>query len=207
MAVCMERSPSPAFANLFLLRCALSAILIARIFASLLAKPAPGSGTSLTRRATDFDRDLDVRIFFSSPPASPSFMLTSPVERPRLTTRRDAERERARSTAAVASRPMDSRPAFMLFVFNLRCASTLRGTTGLLFPAAFLRLCSATSLLRRARTSPRSAFSSSSNSSSMGARSMRSASHCASSSSSSRSSSASLASISGSIKSATFLPL
>mmetsp|Transcript_52 Transcript_52/g.211 ORF Transcript_52/g.211 Transcript_52/m.211 type:complete len:200 (-) Transcript_52:1376-1975(-) len=199
----MVRSPSPDLANLLRLRCALSAIFVARRVASTLLRPPPTS--SLTRLATDFERDLDVRIFLPSSLASSAPMEASaPMERPRLTTR---ERDRARSTAAVASKPMDSKLDFMFFVLSLRSWSTLRGTTGLLFPAAFFRLCSATSLLRRVRTSPRSARSSSSKSASCGSRSMRSASHFASSSSSSRSSSASLASISGSIKSATFLPL
>mmetsp|Transcript_45493 Transcript_45493/g.73004 ORF Transcript_45493/g.73004 Transcript_45493/m.73004 type:complete len:242 (-) Transcript_45493:1373-2098(-) len=212
--VMMVRSASPILARLFILRCALSDIFCARIRSSSFLSPAPGDLSARSvRLATLTLRLLLLCFFFSSSPSPPSpssiSASASPAsDRARFRPSRTWLRSRARAMARLGSMPMAPRLSFMRAVVVRRSASAVRGIVGVLFPADFFRRCSFTKFARRLRTSCSISFSPSSISSSASMpASARSALHFSSSSSSSRSSSARRSSISGSMKSAIFLPL
>mmetsp|Transcript_10413 Transcript_10413/g.38616 ORF Transcript_10413/g.38616 Transcript_10413/m.38616 type:complete len:222 (+) Transcript_10413:194-859(+) len=211
------RSASPIFAYLFRLRCARSAIFCARMRSSSFLRPAPGDLSALSERlATETERLLLLCFLGLSSSAAPSAMSSSRASlRLRLRRRpsRATDLSRARAIAALGSIPIAPRLSFIRcvvarFTGSACDALTVRGNVGALFPAPFFLRCVSTSSVRRDRTCFNNAFSSSSISGSISMSSSAfSNNHFSSSSSSSRSSSASLASISGSMKSATFLPL
>mmetsp|Transcript_8515 Transcript_8515/g.34370 ORF Transcript_8515/g.34370 Transcript_8515/m.34370 type:complete len:211 (+) Transcript_8515:123-755(+) len=209
----MTRSASPVLARLFIFRCALSASFCARIFSDSSLRPAPLLLDVLL--ATDTLRLLlECTLGCSSPSASIASTSSSPPlpasERERLRPSRTALADRALATASVVSMPIAPRLSFIRVVVSRLSGSLVRSRriVGTLFATLFFRLCSDTSFARLARTCPSSSFSSSSRSGSISISAAALSSwNFASSSSSSRSSSASLSSISGSMKSATFLPL
>mmetsp|Transcript_12009 Transcript_12009/g.41662 ORF Transcript_12009/g.41662 Transcript_12009/m.41662 type:complete len:208 (-) Transcript_12009:1326-1949(-) len=184
-------------------------------FFSALAKPSPGTCSGAGRLLASA-LDVCLARFLAGPSlalsAPSSSMPSASGERSRLRLCSLpsflALASLARSTAAVGSMPTleSCLPIRSVFCSGLPLALE-RGTTGTLFAADFLRRWSATRLALRCRSSASSAASSGPSSSSSSLRLSRpAASACACSSSSSRSSSASRASISGSTKSATFLP-